>query len=92
MNEGTSHLFTIRSKQCQQQQEVALPVVHLPQLDSGPQVPDADQTLAAAAHHLPVVRLQRRDAQLVAVQRGHCGAAAQVKHPHPDPRGERSPP
>ena len=47
------------------------PVVHLPQLGSGPGVPHADQSLVSTAHYLPIVRLHRRDTQVVGVQRDH---------------------
>lgn len=60
------------------------PVVHLPQLRSHSQLPHAHQALATAAHDLPVVRLHRRDAQVVGVERGHGGGGSQVEDPHPE--------
>lgn len=60
------------------------PVVHLPQLRSHPQLPHAHQPLTPAAHDLPVVRLHRRDAQMVGVERGHGGGGPQVEDPDPE--------
>lgn len=60
------------------------PVVHLPQLRPHPHLPHAHQPFAAAADHLPVVRLHRGDAQVVGVQERHGGAGSQVEHRHPE--------
>lgn len=60
------------------------PVVHLPQLGSHPHLPHTHQSLASAAHDLPVVNLNGGDTQVVAVQGRHRGAGSQVKHPHPE--------
>lgn len=60
------------------------PVVHLPQLRSHPQLPHAHQPLTPTAHDLPVVRLHRRDAQMVGIEWGHRGGGSQVEDPDPE--------
>lgn len=63
------------------------PVVHLPEFRPHPHFPHADQSLAAAAHDLPVVRPHRGHAHVMGVQRYHRGAGTQVKHSHPEQEG-----
>lgn len=65
------------------------PVVHLPEFRPHPHFPHADQSLAAAAHDLPVVRPHRGHAHVMGVQRYHRGAGTQVKHSHPEQEGEK---
>lgn len=59
-----------------------LPVVHLPQFGPHSHLPHTHQSFSSTAHNLPVIRLHRGDAQVVAVQRHHRGASSQVKHSH----------
>lgn len=63
--------------------------MHLPQLRSHPQLPHAHQPLPTAAHDLPVVHLHRRDAQVVAIERGRGGGGGFSQVEHPDPESQQ---